>query len=323
MRHFLGCYLYACMSCLACCSYGFCQDIPNDLLNNAVRGHIELKRLENSLVEWECLITNKQNGHTSKILATVRANQDSRLVKYGDIVTCFTPEYTFSVRKHPNKNAWMLSKYTKRGTEAKWLSSHVELASAVHPLVSFGHPFATSVNSYNAPEYKLLSTRRLSDTVSELTLRFDTKSQFTSEASQYTAVYELSVPMNYFILSITTHSETAGSNVHPARTTVMKSEAILDATKILINNITKSSTIIGDKSPDVIEIYDFKYHYNEQVNPAEFTLEYYGILLPTDEVYEDRGFNWPLWGGLGVGCIVLSLLISWYLRRRSRLKAGG
>ena len=52
-------------------------------------------------------------------------------------------------------------------------------------------------------------------------------------------------------------------------------------------------------------------------------LSTYGIVAPSDDVYEDRGFNWPLWGGLGLFCLVLSATIAFIVRRRNRMKAEG
>ena len=56
---------------------------------------------------------------------------------------------------------------------------------------------------------------------------------------------------------------------------------------------------------------------------AEFTLEHYGIATPAgDVVYEDRKFNWPVWVGLGVGLLVLSVILGWIARRRIRFHRG-
>ncbi len=52
-------------------------------------------------------------------------------------------------------------------------------------------------------------------------------------------------------------------------------------------------------------------------------LEDYSIEVPLDDTYEDRGFNWPLWGGLGLFCLVLSATIAFLVRRRNRMKAEG
>jgi hypothetical protein len=64
--------------------------------------------------------------------------------------------------------------------------------------------------------------------------------------------------------------------------------------------------------------YTYRFSPSDVVSdPAEFTLEYYKIQTPTDEVYEDGpGFNWLLWGGIGVGCIALSVVLAWFIRRK-------
>jgi hypothetical protein len=64
--------------------------------------------------------------------------------------------------------------------------------------------------------------------------------------------------------------------------------------------------------------YTYKYLPPETVDPAEFTIEYYNLTAPEFDVYEDRQFNWPLWGGIGVGCIAMSVLLAWFIRRRLR-----
>ena len=66
----------------------------------------------------------------------------------------------------------------------------------------------------------------------------------------------------------------------------------------------------------------YGYELNHDINDDVFQLSHYNVNLQTDDTYEDHGFNWPLWGGLGVGCIVLSLLLAWVVRRRNRLKNG-
>jgi len=55
--------------------------------------------------------------------------------------------------------------------------------------------------------------------------------------------------------------------------------------------------------------------------PQSLNLSDYNIEIPVDDVYEDRSFNWLLWGGLGVTCLVVSALLAWIVKRR-RARAG-
>ena len=51
--------------------------------------------------------------------------------------------------------------------------------------------------------------------------------------------------------------------------------------------------------------------------PDEFRLAHYLPPPPVLDVYEDRPpFNWPLWGGIGLAGIVLSVLLAWFARRK-------
>jgi hypothetical protein len=63
----------------------------------------------------------------------------------------------------------------------------------------------------------------------------------------------------------------------------------------------------------------YSYPTEPPVDPQQFQLTYYNLTPPAGEVYEDRpGFNWPLWGGIGLACIALSVVLAWLVRRKRR-----
>ena len=93
------------------------------------------------------------------------------------------------------------------------------------------------------------------------------------------------------------------------------SEQMILTSDVVETYISNGATITLVKST-------LTYPADAKINESEFTLSHYGITEPADDVYEDRRFNWPLWVGIGVGLLVLSVILAWIARRRIRSQSG-
>ncbi|WP_162657807.1 hypothetical protein [Tuwongella immobilis] len=76
--------------------------------------------------------------------------------------------------------------------------------------------------------------------------------------------------------------------------------------------LASTPTHVGDNTTKI------RYRSLEQgAMPEEFQFTHYIASPPVLDVYEDRPtFNWPIWVGLGVACIVISVVLAWVVRRK-------
>jgi len=79
------------------------------------------------------------------------------------------------------------------------------------------------------------------------------------------------------------------------------------------------------KDQKLFQSMNFEYGYETKppVADEQYELSFYGVTPPADTVYEDRKFNWQLWGGLGAALIMASLVLVYIARGRKRSNLEG
>lgn len=292
----------------------FAADVQNEL--REIRdGQRVLERMQNTYA-----ISFKQihevNCHRGSY--TYKAyNFDSMfLIDLIDARLCCNKDYCFSIKKSTINSPYTLFNYNRVDKEKslrQWLENYL---IAMRPLTTFSE-MQTVGEFLNDPNVMIESCQLLPGNKYQLAYSWSSNSPDNQRTAKGTAVFDRC----HHCILIEAHKTLSFANG--------AAPLVVDAFRTF------------DTDGSNITLKDFKEYYTQNskrirvvenivlhdstpnLAPAEFSLEYYGITPPTDDVYEDRVFNWPLWGGVGVGCILLSLLLAWIIRRRNRLKAGG
>lgn len=280
---------------------------------------VKIQLEEEQLRAWECNISSGSGKPTNILMKQL---DGSTLCKIVDDISVFTSSGIFTVRQNPFAKSWALSNYTSQKNKDLF-REYTLLEYSNHPLCAMASKrLATSYLNEHSKD--IVTARRLANGKVELIFKYELKRAVGGRPTGTSAIEDVLVfdPAVRMLLVAHNSKSTGG----PAGTVTyrMSRKAAIIQGKLEVQSITYGSTSERVKN-EQSSICKFQYYHDQAPSPKEFNLEYYGLTAPPepDDVYEDRGTNWPLWGGLGVVCVILSLFFTWFLRRRNRLKAEG
>ncbi len=273
-----------------------------------------LQAAEDRLEAWKCTIESSSGGQASKPLTTtVMRHNTALLVKINDEVSVFNETGYFSVKSAQNNLAWVLiqHKIAMKPNETRQLI----------PIDYFTYPLATLSNTQNIIKFldnktlNLIRARSISNGLVELEFEYAIDREGPgNKKSEIHGTLTLDPNLDWLVMKYLMTS--SGGLMGPVKST-MSRQVIRDGDQTRVVAIDSTSDDEKGRISQKIK-YTYQYFPNNSVNPAEFTLAYYNLIAPGyEEVYEDKPkFNWTRWGIIGIGCIVLSLILGWYVRRR-------
>jgi hypothetical protein len=289
------------------------EPTPESVLRDMRSGYARLQKTEEELTLWDCEHVASSNGQAMPpVQYTVKQHGGSVLgVLKSRGLICRTPEAFFALEQRKATDRWTLLKYQPTRAAEAWDEQIKREQLIYHPLLSHREEFTTPVMIAD-PLFVPTAARSISRDRVELDFRYQLPNSSGGARTEITGTLTLATNMDWLVVKWVSHAAMTPLG-HPVDSTLVREvqsqggiPRINSARLEYVNGQTKA--LMNATYPD-----------SGSVNPDEFKLEHYQIPVPAGEVSEDRPpFNWPLWGGIGVGCIALSILLAWLVRRKRR-----
>lgn len=286
------------------------------VVRDAQSGQRRLAEAEVRQAVWVCEQGAVLNGQsTGSVRQTVKRHGNAILGQMHTGVVCKTPDYFFAVDRSKVTGRWTLIKYHKSGAEGAWRQQIDKLHLVYHPLTGQREEFTTGTMLAD-PNFDPRAARRTAPERVELDFRYQLPETISASKTQIEGTLTFAPDMDWVVVKWVAHAATTPLG-YPVDS-VLTREVQRVGEAVRVESVKLEYTNANTKAALNSRLYKYTYPPVGEVNPEEFTLDHYQIQPPTDDVYEDRGFNWPLWGGIGVGCLALSVLLAWYVRRKRR-----
>ena len=330
---------------------GSAEEIDADRVVKELRsGIVRLQTAETRLAAWEGKVEiSGKAGQTASATCIVKRHEKSFLMEYKKIRVINNSTEVFAVKPTFLSGEWALTRYTKPGTDRVWKEWNHDCHFQFYPLLSalirnsasasksldlrrshkdlrrenrftYQSPLlsvtggSTILHILDDPTFVTKRARRAADNRVELDYEYIPSAGDTAAAKIVTTgTFTLAPDLDW--LAVKSITRTSGGPIGQIDCT-MERQALRDGDSIRV-----VATTYGCKTANDQYNRNSKFTYKilppDTVDPSEFTLDYYSITAPEQDVYEDRRqFNWTLWGSIGAICIALSLVLGWIVRRR-------
>jgi hypothetical protein len=285
-----------------------------DLLSRTRAGQAELRgwELEIPAVQSERELTIR--GKTEKSTVTTFHHDRSTLVAWGIRRYCLTPNETFGVEKTLTSDQYALLFQSANKPE-----EYFDTAVFKNHLLLF-RPLTAAVQSstvlgvFDREGFKAESVTR--DGTDLVTLRYSRPLPGQGDAAVDRGALTFSTGNHYLLTRFEYELPVkAGDQSQLLRGVMTRKFTLRDGRPVVteVSQVLSSTPAgVGDNTTKV------RYTYPAQgVSPDEFRLAHYLPPPPVLDVYEDRPpFNWPLWGGIGLAGIALSVFLAWFARHK-------
>lgn len=279
----------------------------------------QLRNQEQNLISWKCVMDRDVGTKISKkATIEVKRLESATLVKHGDTVLAFCDQYSFTISSTRGQN-WKLLSFTRSHKDTS-KNPKLPIEFSLQPLTAFSTDLDYGL-LLELPSLEFSNIKYLSNDTLRANFFYTYNTPGQQAGIHCSGEMTFATNMSWCLIAC---SYTSNNNSS-------KFSTKFDRKLSVVNGILQVDSIREVTDVDMPKIHQhhvWSYTYDRQakLNQNEFELSFYGLSEPPSEnteAYEDRGFNWPLWGGLGVACIVLSLLLAWMVRRRNRHKAQG
>lgn len=282
---------------------------PEELVSRVRAGQAELRNweLEVPAVQAERAFTIR--GKTEKSTFATFHHDRSTLVELGTRRYCLTPNETFGVEKTPTSGQYaLLSQSTNKPEEYFHTvvgKSHLLLCPLTAAIQS-----STVLGVLDREGFKAESVAR--DGTDLVTLRYSRPLPGRGDAAVERGALTFSIGNHYLLTRFEYDLPGEASPLHGVMARKFTSQNGRPVVTEISQVLASVPAGAGDNTTKV------RYTYPAQgASPDEFRLAHYLPPPPVLDVYEDRPpFNWPLWGGIGLAGIVLSVLLAWFARRK-------
>lgn len=221
----------------------------------------------------------------------------------------------FAVEKSKGSGSWALLKYQRTDVENGWRRQVDKDHPIYYPLQAQRGEF-TTLQMLDDPEFKPTRARRVAPDRVELDYIYRLPASEQGNRTKVDGTLTLATDLDWLVVKSVSHAAETPLG-YPVDSVLIR-DAERAGEVIRAKSVTMDFIHAETKKAFNTRKYTFKYLSSETVDPAEFTIEYYNLVAPDHDVYEDRGVNWLLWGGIGVGCIALSVFLGWFIHRRMR-----
>ncbi len=319
-RNWMRCHppmAWSLLVCLLLSHRGGAEELSASQVVKELRSGIaRLKAEEVRLSTWECVAEWSRGGEkpTSGTFLVKRHGASVLL----DITQTLKPDHLravkndsemFEISSKTSSRGWVLSGHVKPISDDIWHKALSDGRFAVYPLlVASGK--STILNLLDDKSFVPTRARKVAENRVELDY------EVTDGDSTGRGTFTLAPDLDWLVVRLTiTHTSPSGGS---GRTTFSR-DAFRDGDQIRVKSVAFEAGVEGKPQYGSKSKYTYKLLAPDTVDPAEFTLAHYNLIAPeTPDAYEDRPpFNWRIWGGVGVACIVLSLVLGWYVRRRT------
>ncbi len=289
-----------------------------DVLAQVKAGQAELEKLEMAIPE---IIAEREfliRGTTEKAKFVTTHNDGTTLVVFDKYRVLLTPKEFTAMEKSAKTGEYAVVMQSATKPAEGFAKMTDKRRLAVNPLLAaddyktvleligregFNAERVTRVNTLVSITYRCPRPGLPLDEAETGTLTFDPANSYAIVGVQYQAPIKGDSNLTAGGLKLTKKFGNVGGRL-----------VVLEATQ---NNYLVPSTP-GENTTKV------KYTYPAQATtpPEQLTTAHYNVTPPPVEVPEDRPpFNWPLWGCVGAGCVALSVVLGWFVRRRLRRQA--
>lgn len=286
------------------------------LISKIRSGQAELQKQEANTKAVQAERDFKIRGETEKSTYVTFQHNGSILVLWENRRFCLTTDEAFGVEKPPTSDKYAILFQTTNKPE-EFFFKHVGKNHLLFRPLTAAVQSSTVLNVLDREGFKGESITQ--DGADLVTLHYTHPLPGRGAGEVNRGAMTFSVPNHYlltrfdYVLPVKNGENTR--QLHG----VMSRKFSIQGGQPVVTEVSQSLTSIpadlGDNTTRV------RYTYPAQgASPDEFRLTHYtSSLPPAQDVYEDRPpFNWPLWGGIGVGCIALSILLAWLVRRNRR-----
>jgi hypothetical protein len=288
---------------------------PEQVVRELRNGHDRLAEFEARLAVWECeqsVVSNGRKAGAGQI--TVKRHQDGILGELPTGRICMTPQHFFAVGRSKGNDRWSLLKFQRSDVESRWRQPIEKEYLVYHPLLGQRGEFNTR-DMIADPLFLPTAARRIAKDRVELDYEYQLPTATGGQRTKVSGTLTLATDMDWLVVKAVSHAADTPLG-HPVGSTLTRE---VERRGDVLGTTTARLEYVNSLTKQVMNSRVYKYRYaSADVDPREFTLDYYQLQAPSDDVYEDRPFNWLLWGGIGVGCIALSLLLAWLVRSTRR-----
>lgn len=266
---------------------------------------------------YECVVSGALNGRQLKSghLEVKRVGK-RMLLKKGTTVCCRSDEAVFAVQKSKDGSSWVLLKYVQSDLDAAWRKQIGPDLPMVEPHQVLNEMWDT-LSMLDDPEFQPLRARTVAGGRVEIDYTYKLPANDTGVRIPATGTLTAAPDLKWAVTKATCRVEQGPLGFPVALVLTRDVEKVNEGIRVksvtLQNQNGETNAVLNSTT------YTFKPLPADSVNPEEFTLVYYNISPPAFDTYEDRpGFDWPLWGGIGLGFIALSVVTAWVVRRKRR-----
>ncbi|MDY3553589.1 hypothetical protein R5W24_002692 [Gemmata sp. JC717] len=289
-----------------------------DLLVRVREGQAELRNweLEIPAVQAEREFTIR--GKTDKSTFATFHHDNSTLVAWENRRLCLSPTEAFGVEKTATSGQYaLLFQFGNKQPGNKMEESFREAVGKRHLLhrpLTAAVQSSTVLDVLNRPGFKAGSLTR--DGTDLVTLHYSRALPDQSDVVIDRGTLTLSTGNQYLLTRFEYELPVKpGEKSRPLRGVMTRKFTSRNGRPVVTEASQVLSSTPADSGDNTTKV---RYTYPAQgAAPDEFRLEHYLPSPPVLDVYEDRPpFNWRLWGGIGVSCIALSVLLTWWVRRK-------
>lgn len=295
---------------------GNAEDLPTSQVMKELRsGVARLQAAEIRMTSWECVPEfSRGGGKSSSGILLVKRHGTSVLVDTSSSLkseqhrTINNDDEMFSIESRTGRQTWILRNYQKRKADGNTPQTQGEDLAALYPLTSVNDSL-TILQLVGKKSFVPSRARKLAENRVELDY------ELTDGDATGRGTLTLAPDLDWLVIrSVYTITSNSGDSGRVA----FSRDAVRDGDLIRVKSATCEAGVGGKPQYSSKSKYAYKFLAPESVDPAEFTLGYYKLTAPESvEAFEDRPqFNWRLWGSAGVGCIALSVVLAWIVRRR-------
>ena len=282
------------------------------VVNNMRTGATRLEAAELRMKTWQCTLTSQ--GKSTSVSSTIKRHDKSLLVQFDKGIMVRNQSELFAVKRAAQGGSWALSSYKKHGADSAYIQSK-DGYFAFYPLLAVAND-STIVQRLDAPTFTPKRARAVAGNGVELDYEYTVHASDPAGTNIVASgTFTLAPDLDWLV--VRSVARFTGGPVGQSEC-VMERQAVRDGDSIRVT-ATQYGCAGADAQYNRKVNYTYKLLPPDTVDPAEFTLSHYGIQAPEYEVYEDRKrFNWTVWGGVGLICIMLSLVLSWLARRKRK-----
>ncbi|AWM41254.1 hypothetical protein GobsT_01270 [Gemmata obscuriglobus] len=295
------------------CAQGATAGEVEDLLTRVRAGQAELRNweLEIPAVQAEREFTIR--GKTDKSTFATFHHERSTLVALGTRRYCLTPNEAFVVEKTPASGQYALVFQSANKPEELFHTTAGKSHLLFRPLTAAVQS-STVLGVLDRAGFKAESVTR--GEAGLVTLRYSRPLPGQGEGGVDRGALTFSTDNHYLLTRFEYELITkAGDTSSLYRGVVTRKFTSRNGRPVVTEVSQVLSSTPAATSDNTTKV---RYTYPAQgASPDEFRLEHYLPPPPVLDVYKDRPpFNWRLWGGIGVSCIALSVLLTWWVRRK-------